>query len=215
VCSSDLGRVATTPVSASIIGAIQAQEAMKIIHSEEIEAGAFASLVGNMFYYEGKHTQAANLAFNSYQNNECISHEYWENIIEMEELSTEKTVGETLQILKENLGVNEVTINLRNNKFVDYLSSRSDNTKYMAMMPESLIPNYIDEHKDLEYLSIKDGGLYQHAFENIDDEFPYPELTLKQIGIAYLAVLQTTTENGYAFVELSGDKKHFKDLFCL
>jgi adenylyltransferase/sulfurtransferase len=211
--NSARGRVATTPVSASIIGAIQAQEAMKIIHSEELESGAFSSLIGNMFHYEGKHTQAATFDFSSYQNAECISHEYWENIVEVEELSADNTIGEALQILKEKLGVADVTINLRNNKFVDYLSSRSDNKKYVAMIPESEIPNFIDANKDLEYLSIKDGGLYQHAYENIDDEFPYPDLLLKQIGIAHLAILQTTTENGYEYVELTGDKKHFKNLF--
>jgi adenylyltransferase/sulfurtransferase len=207
------GRVATTPITASIIGAVQAQEAMKIIHSEELESGAFASLIGKMFHYEGKHTQAGTFDFSSYQNEECISHEYWENIVEIEELSAENTVGEALLILKEKLGVQDITINLRDNKFVDYLASRSENKKYLTMMPESKIPNYIDRHKDLEYMSITDGGLYQHAYENIDEDFPYPGLPLKQIGIACLAVLQTTSEKGYTYIELSGDKKHFKNLF--
>ena len=198
------GRVATTPVSASIIGAVQAQEIMKIIHNEELLSGRFDTLIGKMFHYEGKHLQASLFDFYSYEN-ECISHEFWDNIVEIPELSADTTITETLQIIKTTLKVNSVTINLRNDKFVDFLSSRSDNQKYITMMPASKIPNFIDARKDLEYLTIADGGLYQHAYEDIDEEFPYPDLTLKQIGIPYLDVLQITTEKGYAYVELSGD----------
>jgi len=63
------------------------------------------------------------------------------------------------------------------------------------------------------YLSITDGGLYQHAFENIDEEFPYPDLTLKQIGIPYLDVLQVTTEKGYAYIELTADINQYNNMF--
>jgi len=206
------GRVATTPVSASLIGAVQAQEVMKIIHGEELKDKGFDTLIGKMFHYEGKHSQSAIFDFSSYEN-ECISHEFWENIVEIPELSANTPIADTLEIIKKQLNVNSVTINLRNDKFVDFLSSRSDNQKYITMMPASKIPDFIDAHKDLEYLTIADGGLYQHAFEDIDDEFPYPHLTLKQIGIPYLDVLQLTTEKGYAYVELSGDKKIYQKLF--
>jgi len=206
------GRVATTPVSASIIGAVQAQEAMKIIHGEELQTGGFKTLVGNMFHYEGKNIQANNYEFSSY-NEDCVSHECWDNIIEIPILSADNTVEETLHIIKKILNVESVTINLRNDKFVDYLSSRYDNKKYETMMPGSKIPNFIDNDKELEYLSINYGGLYQHSFENIDEEFPYMNLTLKQIGIPYLDVLQITTEKGYAYIELSEDVKLFKNMF--
>jgi len=207
--SAERGRVATTPVSASIIGAVQAQEAMKIIHGEELQSGAFSSLAGSMFHYEGKNLQAGAFQFSSY-NNECISHEFWENIIEIPTLSAETTVENALQIIKKTLGVESVTINLRNDKFVDYLASRADNTRYSAMLPASKIPNFIDESKELEFLSINYGGLYQHAYEDIDEEFPYLDLTLNKIGIPCLDVLQITTEKGYNYVELSADLKQFE-----
>jgi len=202
--NAERGRVATTPVSASIIGAVQAQEAMKIIHKDESDAGAFNTLIGNMFHYEGKNIQASTFEFNSY-NEECVSHEFWENIIEIPQLNADTTVEKTFQMIKENLNVEEVTINLRNDKFVDYISSRGDNKKYETMTPASKIPDIIDASKELEYLAINYGGLYQHAYENIDEDFPYLHLTLKQIGIPYLDVLQITTEKGYAYVELTGD----------
>ena len=206
------GRLATTPVSASIIGAIQAQEAMKIIHEEELKSGVFSALIGNMFHYEGKHPNAGTFEFSSYDN-ECVAHEYWENIVEIQSLSAKTKIGKALQLIRTTLNVESVTINLRNDEFVDYLASRSDNKKFVTMLPKSQIPNYIDASKELEYLSIKDGGLYQNSYENIDEEFPYPDLTLKQIGVPYFDVLQITTEKGYAYVELSADKKYYKELF--
>ena len=212
--NAERGRIATTPVSASIIGAIQAQEAMKIIHAEEIESGVFNSLIGNMFHYEGKHTQAGTFNFCTY-NDDCISHEFWENIVEIPVLSADTKIGKVLQVIKKTLNVESVEINLRNDEFVDYLVSRSDNKKFVTMRPKSKIADYIDASKELEYLSIANGGLFQHSYENIDEEFPYPDLTLKQIGIPYLDVLQVTTEKGYVYVELSADKKQYKNLFQL
>ena len=210
--NAERGRVATTPVSASIVGAIQTQEAMKIIHAEELESGVFSSLTGKMFHYEGKHIQAGTFDFGVY-NDECVSHEYWENIVEIPELSADTKIGDALQIIKKTLNAESLAVNLRNGKFVEYLSSRTDNQKYMAMMPESQIPDFIDNSKELEYLSIKDGGLYQKAYEDIDEEFPFPEMTLKQIGIPYLDVLQITTEKGYEYVELTADTEQYKGLF--
>jgi hypothetical protein len=80
-------------------------------------------------------------------------------------------------------------------------------------MPASKIPDYIDKSSELYYLFIKDGGLYQHEFENIDEEFPYSDLRLNQIGIPYLDILQITTEKGYFYVELSADKERYKTIF--
>ena len=205
------GRVATTPVSASIIGAVQAQEAMKIIHETELESGAFSSIIGNIFYYEGKHYSAKTFNFSSYDD-ECIAHECWDNIVEIEELSASTKIGKALKIIEKTLNVKSVTINLRNGVFVDYLVSRSDNKKFLTMLHETKIPNFIDGSQELDYLSIKDGGLYQHSFENIDDEFPYLDLSLNNIGIPYFDVLQVTTENGYAYVELSADKKLYNEI---
>ena len=209
--NAERGRVATTPVSASLIGAIQAQEAMKIIHNEELKSGVFESLIGKMFHYEGKHTHSETFNFYSYEN-ECISHEFWDNVTEIPTLSADNTIKDTLEIIKKTLQVNTVTINLRNDRFVDFLASRSGNEKFTTMMPASKIPNFIDAHKDLEYLTIAEGGLYQNSYEDIDDEFPYPDLTLKQIGIPYLDVLQVTSEKGYSYIELSQDIKLFQNL---
>ncbi len=202
------GRVATTPVSASIIAAIQVQEAMKIIHKEETEAGLFTSLIGDIFHYEGAHPNASTFEFATYYD-DCPSHEFWENVVEIPQLSAGTPVAESLEIIKKQLNVKSVEINLRNDKFVDKIVSRAGNKKFMPMLPESRIADYIEASQELTYLSATEGGLYQNAFENIDEEFPYLDLTLNQIGIPYFDVLQVTTEKGYAYVELSKDKERY------
>lgn len=206
------GRVATTPVIASIIGAIQVQEAMKIIHMDDIEDGKFTTLIGSLFNYEGMHPDAGVYSFNSYKN-DCISHEYWENIVEITELGADTKVYDALQLIKSKLNVTSVEINMRNDKFVDKLVSRAENKKFLPMLPESKIPEYIHNSEELRTLSFIEGGLYQNTYENIDEGFPYPELTLRQIGIPYLDILEITTEKGYVYVELSYDKKYYNTLF--
>ena len=212
--NESFGRVATTPVSASIIAAVQVQEAMKIIHENELEPEVFTPLIGNMFHYEGLHPAAAIFEFKSY-NIDCPSHEYWNNIIELSQLGADTRVGDALQLIKSELNVANVEINMLNNKFVDMLQARSDNQKFYPMLPESKIPDYVANSKELSARSFMEGALYQRIFENIDDEFPYPDLTLQQIGIPYWDVLQISTEKGYTYVELSADKERYKDLFTV
>lgn len=209
--NESFGRVATTPVIASIIAAVQVQEAMKIIHAEEGSEEIFTPLLGKIFHYEGMHPFSEVFDMESYRD-ECSSHECWDNVVEIPRLSADTPVGEALAIIKETLGANQIEINMRNDKFVDKLVSRSDNKKFMPMLPESKIPDYIDASEELRSIAFTEGGLYQNSYENIDDEFPYPELTLNRIGIPYWDVLQVATDKGYAYVELSADSERFKDL---
>ena len=212
--NESFGRVATTPVSASITAAVQVQEAMKVIHENEWEPGIFTPLIGSMFHYEGLHPATGIFEFTSY-NDDCPSHEQWNNIVEISQLGADTSIAEALQIIKSALNVENVEINMRNDKFVDILGTRSDNQLFYPMLPESKIPDYIANSEELSARSFMEGAHDQRAFENIDEEFPYPDLTLKQIGIPYLDVLQISTEKGYAYVELSADIERYTDLFTL
>ncbi|MFV0538280.1 MAG: ThiF family adenylyltransferase [Dysgonomonas sp.] len=210
--NESFGRIATTPVIASIIAAIQVQEAMKIIHKEEGTEEVFTPLLGKIFHYEGMHPYAEVFDFKMHRDT-CPSHECWRNIVEIPELSADMTVKEALTIIKKALNANQVEINMRNEKFVDKLISRSNNQKFLPMLPESKIPAYIEASEELRTMAFTEGGLYQNAFENIDDEFPYPELRLREIGIPYWDVLQVVADKSYAYVELTADRNRFKELF--
>lgn len=202
------GRVATTPVSASVIGAIQVQEAMKIIHLDTDAASQFKTLQGKLFHYEGMTNRAEVYKFATWRRN-CPAHEYWEHIIEMNNLSSSLTVKETLEILKSGLKTNNVEINMRNNKFVDKIIADKPERAFDVMIPDSQLENHIKTHPELRQIAYRT-VFHKSFFENIDNSFPYQDLTLRQIGIPPYDVLQVSTEKGLFYVELSADAELFR-----
>lgn len=204
---SSAGRVATTPVSASIIGAMQVQEAMKIIHEDTEASKQFNTLKGKMLRYEGMTNSTNIYKFASWKKN-CPAHETWENVIEGKELSASLTVAEILSKLKEMLQVKSVEINMRNNKFVDKVVSDNPEKEFQVMLPESKLDEYINSHDELRKISYR-SLLHKFFHENIDESFPYQQLTLQQIGIPPFDVIEVTTEKGQHFVELSKDAALF------
>ena len=204
------GRVATTPISASIVGALQVQEAMKIIHlqnpeeDEDKDVTPFKTLQGRMLRYEGM-TNVMNIYKISSWKNTCAAHEQWTDVIAAEELSASQTVEHVLEALKKILNVENVEINMCNNKFIDVIATDYPQKEFEVMLPESKLDNYIKKDKELRQLSYRT-LIHKHFYENIDNSFPYQSMTLQQIGIPAYDVLQVSTEKGVFFVELSADR---------
>jgi adenylyltransferase/sulfurtransferase len=205
---SSAGRVATTPISASIIGAIEVQEAMKIIHLDTEASSQFKTLQGKLLHYEGLTNSMNVYKFASWKKN-CPAHERWESVIKAPNLSATQTVGEMLSALKSLLKVNYVEINMCNNKFVDVIVSDKPEKEFKVMVPDSQLDRCInndDELRKLRYVTT----FHKSFFENIDAEFPYQNLTLQQIGIPLFDVLQVSTEKGLFLVELDADASLFE-----
>ena len=202
------GRVATTPISASIVGAIQVQEAMKIIHLDTEAAGQFRTLQSKMLRYEGLNNTMSIYKFSSWKNN-CPAHERWDEVRKCEGLSAELTVREALALLKQELEAENVEINMRNNKFIDYIISDHPEKEFEVMVPESKLDNVIKADKEMRLLSYRT-LFHKRFYENIDDSFPYQELPLRQIGIPLFDVIQVSTEHGVSYVELSADSKLYE-----
>lgn len=205
---SAAGRVATTPISASIIGAIEVQEAMKIIHLDTEAASQFKTLQGKLLHYEGLTNSTNVYKFASWKNN-CTAHEIWDPVIKASDLSATKTVGETLSALKSLLNVNYVEINMCNNKFVDTIVSDRPEKEFKVMVPDSQLDNCINGNEELRKLRYVT-TFHKSFFENIDSDFPYQDLTLQQIGIPLFDVLQISTEKGLFHVELGADAYMFQ-----
>ena len=206
------GRVATTPISASIIGALQVQEAMKIIHLQPTEENPsegtqepipFKTLKGRMLRYEGMTNTMNIYKFTSWKNT-CPAHEQWKDIKVCEELSAKQTIAEVLSKLKILLNAENVEINMCNNKFIDFVASDYPQKEFEVMIPESKLENYIKGNRELRQLSYRT-LIHKHFYENIDERFPYQQLTLEKIGIPAFDVLQVSTEQGVHYVELTGD----------
>lgn len=203
------GRVATTPISASIVGAVQAQEAMKVIHMDAYEADhmPFTTLQGKMWRYEGLTNTTSTYRFASWKKS-CPAHEQWDNVMELPEISAEMTVSEALKALKKHLEVNVLEINMMNNKFIEAIISDRPEKEFKVMIPESELDELISRTPEMRKLSYKT-VFHKKFYENIDDKFPFKDLTLRQVGIPHFDVIKVSTDRGEFFVELTGDKDKF------
>ena len=201
------GRVATTPISASIVGAMQAQEAMKIIHTSDGEPTPFKTLSGKMWRFEGMTNTINMYKYSSWKNN-CPAHERWTEIIQCDELSAEMKVKEVLEKLKKILNVSVVEINMRNNNFIDKIISDRPEKEFVLHIPESKLEDTIQSNEELRKLSYR--TIFHKCFyENIDESFPYMELSLIEIGIPRYDIIQVSTDKGLKYVELSKDAGYF------
>lgn len=200
------GRVATTPISSSVIGAIQVQEAMKVIHSDD--ETQFQTLKGKMLHFDGLANTTKIFRFASWKKS-CPAHERWEPVINAPQFSATMTAKDALAGLRGLLGVESVEINMCNNKFVDKIVSDYPEREYEVMLPESKLDAFINSDAELRKLSYRT-LFHKSFFENVDGSFPYQDLSLQQIGIPPFDVLRVSTEKGDFYVELDGDSLQYQ-----
>ena len=93
---------------------------------------------------------------------------------------------------------------MRNNKFIDVIATDRPQKEFQVMLPESRLDAHIKADKELRQLSYRT-LIHKHFFENIDDRFPYPNLTLEQIGIPAFDVIEVSTDQGVHHIELTAD----------
>ena len=194
------GRVPTTPVVASVIGAVEAQEAMKLIHGERLTANSqppiandeFTSLCGKMFYYEGQHLTTKLVDFRAWDD-DCPVHEQWTPVTESG-LTNECTVQEALEVLRTLLHTDVVRISLVNDCFVDKLIRKDDNSEIEVMQPKHKLTANSQQ--------LTADAYYANEYHELDAVFPYQDLTLAQAGIPLQDILLVHTENKDYYVEI-------------
>ena len=191
------GRVPTTPVVASIIGAVQVQEAMKLIHKEALDSGELVSLCGKMFCYDGA-SMTVRLVSHEAWDHDCPVHENWSPVIESP-LTNLNTVEEVLAYIKDKFSTDSAEIVLRNQAFVDFIEDRATGEKYEVMLPETQVPAFIENDEVLRTKPM--GQFYQHTIRNINADFKHQGLTLKQLGIPEQDVLYVRGEREF-YVQL-------------
>ncbi len=196
--NEEAGRVPTTPVIASIIGAVEVQEAMKLIHKEETEQGALTSLCGKMFYYEGQHLTTKLVQFQAYDA-DCPVHERWAPSVHTP-LTTTMTAGEALTTLATTLHMKDPKIILRDFCFVDRITDRSTEQDTTVMRPSYLVADFMEQDPQLRRLSTN--RFYQHEIHTIGADFPYPHLTLAEIGIPANDLFIVTSPDREMYVEM-------------
>lgn len=184
-CSGNISRsvqtesAPTTPVIASVIGAIQVQEALKLIQNKTEESTSLKTLSGKMFYYDGKHLTSGTATFEAFDD-DCPVHEPWEPIIESS-ITANSTVKEAVTILQKLLGTETVSILLINDCFVDYIFDKETDKEYEVMLPGRKIEEFITDSPILNRKPVS--AYYQNEIWSFSENSLYNGLTLNKIGV--------------------------------
>lgn len=183
----------TTSITASVIGATEAQEAVKLVHQEAIKAKDFASLCGKMFYYDGEQLSTRVVDFKAWDR-DCPVHEQW-TTIEQTDIDTSWTVGDTLNFLYKKTLTDRLRIDISERPFVDYIEERTTRETFEPLLPAYKVAQYIKQN-------LKDGEYLQHEIKVINTFFPYMDMTLGSLGIPTRDILHAATNDRDYYFEI-------------
>ncbi len=192
------GSAPTTSIIASIIGAIEVQEALKLIQQD-----FGTSLCGRMLYYDGEHTTVRIADYQAYDD-ECPEHESW-TPVRQTEVSSATAAGDALKCWTKELDAQEVTLCLANDCFVDYVSRRDNDERFPIMLPGRMVADKVALERALDGQPLS--ALYQHEYRHVDASFPYLSLTLAQLGIPEHDIVHVTAGGEDFFLELSKNER--------
>lgn len=197
--NSTQGRVPTTPISSSIIAAMQVQEAIKVIHGNEKQ-----SMAGEQFKYDGMNNWI--LTFKSAElKEECDSHYVLneDELVEAKDMTCEMSIENALGALKKHLKTEHVSVSLNYKIILEVTSMKSDKSSPI-IIPE---PHFSDQMQTAYQEEPGEPiGITKYT-DQINDDFPDKTLSLKKVGIPALQILTVETDKDIFFVELTGDEK--------
>jgi len=183
-----LGKVPTTPTIASIIGGMQSQEALKLIHDMPVEPG-------KVVHYNGLTNDLHITAYNPRE--ECESHWTYGEITEIPARAERATLEDLLRIARADLGPDAI-IEL-DQELVTSLVCPNCQTTEEVLRPVSEITFEAGHCPDC-------GELREAQFTHMvtgDENFLHR--TLANVGVPPLHILRAHNGYDYRFYELSGD----------
>ncbi len=195
------GTITTTPISSSIIGAFQVQEALKVIFKDDKNL-----MLKEAFRYNG-----ANNSYLKYKKSgltkRCYSHVSYDKIIEVPNLSNNNTLNELLAWLEKYFKSDAVKVLLDEDIVLQVATSK--NRKKCST---AIYKNHLLEAKEVRQL-VREPDEDLHIIEStniIDRTFPLLNKTLNEIGIPFLDILKVEANRDIHFIELTGDLHKFK-----
>lgn len=194
----EAGHVPTTGVAASVIGAVQVQEAMKLLHPEALEDGSLGSLAGRIFYYDGRHLTTRTAEFEAYDD-DCPVHERWEPVGKIG-LDIESTVEAALEGLAVATGTRDVAFWLHDDCFVDVVGEKDGDLSWDVMLPGRKVAPFVEAHPEMR--SYPYSALWQNEFSSVDAAFPYRTMTLGELGIPPRDVLKVRAAGRTMYFEI-------------
>ena len=190
------GHVPTTGIAASVIGAVQVQEAMKLIDPDALPEDA--SLLGRMFHYDGAFTTAQTADFKAYDD-DCPVHDQWGPVF-ASPLDADSTVEEALSFVASETRSPQPAFFLHDDCFVDFVEEKNGGRSHRVMLPGRKVEGFVEGHERLRSLPLS--ALSQSEFRRIDGSFPYKELTLKELGIPGRDVLKARAQDATFYYQI-------------
>ncbi len=182
------GKVPTTPTIASIIGSIQSQEALKVIHGMPIEPG-------KVTHFNGMINEMHTSAYVPDEN--CESHWTYGEITEMPARAQDTTLDDLLSIAQFDLG-KETVIEL-DQELIVALKCPQCHTVDTILRPLSDV-SYEAAHCPVC------GVLRETEMTHlITGEEDFLHRTLASVGVPPLHILRAHNASEYRFYELTGD----------
>lgn len=183
-----LGKVPTTPTVAAIIGAIQSQETLKLIHHKPVEAG-------KVQHYNGMTNEMHITSYTPVED--CESHWTYGDITELPLRADTTTLEDMLKIIRRDLG-SEAVLEL-DQELILSLKCPNCQTTEEVLAPISEV--------GFNRAHCPSCGLLRETemTHMIGGEEKFLSRTLSSIGVPPLHILRAFNADNYAFYELSGD----------
>ncbi len=183
-----LGKVPTTPTIASIIGAMQAQEALKLIHGMPVEPG-------KVIHFNGLTNEMHTSAYTARED--CESHWSYGEITELPLSAGTTSLAEFSRIVQADLGP-ETLIEL-DQELILSLTCPQCGTREEILKPMSQV--------GFQAAHCPTCGILREIemTHTITGDEPFAHLSLAAAGIPPLHILRAFNASEYRFYELTGD----------
>ena len=183
-----MGKVPTTPTIASIIGGMQSQEALKLIHNMPVEPG-------KVTHFNGLNNMMHTTAY--VPREECESHWTYGEITELPARAERTTLQDLLRIARSDLGP-QAMIEL-DQELVISLECPNCHTMEQVLRPMSQITF---EAGHCPTCGLLRDAQFTHTITG-DENFLHH--TLSSVGVPPLHILRAQNGLEYRFYELTGD----------
>ncbi|MEZ4513459.1 MAG: ThiF family adenylyltransferase [Chloroflexota bacterium] len=187
------GKVPTTPTSASIVAAFQTQEALKLIHNMEVQAGKAMMINGltNDVY-------TTEYPVKEY----CMSHTTLDPIVELPQATTaETTLSDLLTIARAELG-EEAVLEFDSELVVKMVCGDCGE--------ETAVFQRMARLYDTEFTCPTCGGRREMELTHrISGDEPYLHRTLADVDVPPLGIIRAKNGSKRVFYEITGDKETF------
>lgn len=195
--NASVGRLPTTPISASILGAMQVQEAFKVIYNNEA-----ALLDDKRYFYDGQANESLYYPSKPLKPG-CESHGRWEDIKSAPKLTSQSTVAQMLGWARNEFQDPKAAI-LLDYDIVTELYGKESDISTRVLLPRFRITDEVYKaHQSIvgELVMIPAEAM----INRIDENFAHPEAKLADLGVPPWQILQIEAGEDIQLVSLDGD----------